>query len=67
MAGQPLELKFAKAYGLRAYRTGATMAWHTDAMTHGVSAILNVATENVSKPWPLHIETSPPRSAPAGS
>ena len=43
------------------------MAWHTDAMTHGVSAILNVAPENVGEPWPLHIETSPPRSAPAGS
>lgn len=50
------ELEVVAAYGLRIYRRGQVLRWHTDRPdTHVISSIVHI--EHVSdEPWPLHIE-----------
>eukprot|EP00629_Pelagomonadales_sp_RCC1024_P000956 CAMPEP_0119271026 /NCGR_PEP_ID=MMETSP1329-20130426/7784_1 /TAXON_ID=114041 /ORGANISM="Genus nov. species nov., Strain RCC1024" /LENGTH=290 /DNA_ID=CAMNT_0007271067 /DNA_START=320 /DNA_END=1189 /DNA_ORIENTATION=- len=52
-----VELVPAIAYGLRAYRSGASLKMHIDKTEdHVVSAILHVDHSDDSEPWPLVIE-----------
>lgn len=48
------------AYGMRVYRRGASLAWHTDRVdTHVISSIFHVDhhyDDEARKPWPIEIE-----------
>lgn len=50
------DLEVVAAYGLRIYRRGQMLRWHSDVPdTHVISSIIHI--EHVSdEPWPLHIE-----------
>jgi hypothetical protein len=50
------DLEVVASYGLRIYRRGQVLGWHSDrADTHVISSIVHI--EHVSdEPWPLHIE-----------
>jgi len=61
-AGVPL--RPAIAYGLRAYRGGASLKMHIDKIEdHVVSAILHVDHDDDARPWPLVIEGFDGRTA----
>lgn len=53
-----MALQPSRVYGIRRYRTGATLAPHLDTYgTHIVSATLNI-DQQLNRPWPLHIRDS---------
>jgi hypothetical protein len=50
-----VELEPTAAYGLRVYRRGQTLRWHTDVLpTHVISSIVHLA-HDTDQPWPLRI------------
>ena len=52
-------LKPITAYGMRVYRRGASLAWHTDRVdTHVISSIFHIdhQYDDENEPWPIEIE-----------
>ena len=50
------ELDFVNSYGPRTYTRGSSLSAHGDRpRTHALSAVVFVAAENLSAPWPLQI------------
>jgi hypothetical protein len=51
-----LELEASDIYGLREYKNGSRLLFHTDRpTTHAASLIINVAQSGMNEPWPLQI------------
>lgn len=51
-----MELETTDMYGLRVYTSGARLLTHVDRVTtHAASLIVNVAQENVIKPWTVEV------------
>ena len=51
-----VELEETDMYGMREYTTGARLLTHVDReATHAASLIVNIAQENVSKPWTVEV------------
>ena len=51
-----VELDITDMYGMREYTQGARLLTHVDReSTHAASLIVNIAQENVSKPWTVEV------------
>jgi hypothetical protein len=51
-----VEVEETAMYGLRQYEKGARLLSHVDRMkTHAVSLIVNVAQDNLARPWPVEV------------
>jgi hypothetical protein len=51
-----VELETTDMYGMRVYTKGARLATHVDRVTtHAASLIINIAQENISKPWTIEV------------
>lgn len=51
-----VELETTDMYGMREYTEGARLLTHVDReSTHAASLIVNIAQENVSKPWTIEV------------
>lgn len=51
-----VELETTDMYGMREYTKGARLLTHVDReSTHAASLIVNIAQENVSKPWTVEV------------
>jgi hypothetical protein len=51
-----MELETTDMYGMRVYTSGARLATHVDRVTtHAASLIVNIAQENVVKPWTVEV------------
>jgi len=51
-----VELETTDMYGMREYTEGARLLTHVDReSTHAASLIVNIAQENVSKPWTVEV------------
>ena len=50
------ELEITDMYGMREYTKGARLLTHVDReSTHAASLIVNIAQENVVKPWTVEV------------
>lgn len=50
------ELELTDIYGMRRYEEGARLLTHVDReQTHALSLIVNVAQQDIRKPWPVEI------------
>lgn len=49
-------LELSGLYGVRTYNRGATLELHVDRLSHAVSAIVQVAQEEIVEPWKFFIE-----------
>ena len=53
-----VELDITDMYGMREYTQGARLLTHVDReSTHAASLIVNIAQENVSKPWTVEVSS----------
>jgi len=51
-----VELDITDMYGMREYTQGARLLTHVDRVTtHAASMIVNIAQENVTKPWTVEV------------
>jgi hypothetical protein len=51
-----VELDITDMYGMREYTKGARLLTHVDRVsTHAASMIVNIAQENVTKPWTVEV------------
>lgn len=50
------ELELTGLYGVRTYFRGATLEPHVDRLSHAVSAIVQVAQEDMAEPWAISIQ-----------
>ncbi len=51
-----VELDITDMYGMREYTKGARLLTHVDRVnTHAASMIINIAQENVTKPWTVEV------------
>lgn len=53
------ELETTDIYGMRVYTKGARLLTHVDRVTtHAASLIVNIAQENVGRPWTIEVSIS---------
>jgi hypothetical protein len=51
-----VELEQTDMYGMREYTKGARLLTHVDReATHAASLIVNIAQENVTRPWTVEV------------
>lgn len=53
-----MELETTDMYGMRRYEKGARLLTHVDRhTTHAASLIVNIAQENVTRPWTIEVRS----------